>query len=70
MKGDKGTCLFFDDEQIMVNKTKFDTKEHCDERIEDLLFLGVINPITRSYKCKVCGFWHTGKPEQVKKYSK
>lgn len=70
MKGDKGTCLFFDDEKNHVWKTKFDTKANCVTRINTLLSLGVTSPDTTTYKCKECGFWHLGKPEQAQKYSK
>lgn len=70
MKGDKGTCLFFDDEKNHVWKTKFDSKKNCQNRIDILLKLGATNIDTTFYKCKECGFWHLGKPEQAKKYSK
>jgi hypothetical protein len=69
MKGDKGTCFFFD-KADHVWKTKFDTKKNCEARIEILLKLGVTDPTTTSYKCKECGFWHLGKIEQSKKYGK
>lgn len=70
MKGAKGECLFFDEEKNMVNKTKFDTKINCQKRINTLLSIGVTNLETTTYKCKVCGFWHLGRPEQAQKYSK
>lgn len=70
MKGVKGECLFFDDEKNMVNKTKFDTKENCQNRINTLLSIGVTNVNTTTYKCGKCGFWHLGRPEQAQKYSK
>ena len=70
MKGDKGTCLFFDDEKNHVWKTKFDTKKNCLERINTLVSLGVAAPDTTAYKCKECGFWHLGRVEQAQKYGK
>ena len=70
MKGDKGTCLFFDEENNMVNKTKFDSRKNCDLRIQVLIGIGAYPISTVSYKCKKCGFWHPGKEEQAKKYSK
>lgn len=70
MKGDKGICIFFSNDGEMVNKTKFDTQDNCLARINSLLHLGVVSSDTTTYKCKECGFWHLGKPEQAKKYSK
>ena len=70
MKGAKGECLFFDDDKDMVYKTKFDTESNCVARINTLLGLGVADPETTTYKCKECGFWHLGLPEQAKKYGK
>ena len=70
MKGDIGVCLFFSEDGEMVNKTKFVTKGNCVERINVLLKLGVCDPETISYKCKTCGDWHLGKPEQAVKFGK
>lgn len=70
MKGAKGECLFFDEDKEMVYKTKFDTKVNCIAKINSLLRLGVIDPETTTYKCKECGDWHLGRPEQAVKYGK
>lgn len=70
MKGDKGTCLFFAEDGEIVNKTKFDTKVNCVDRINVLLKLGVVDPEATTYKCKTCGDWHLGRPEQAVKFGK
>ena len=67
MKGDKGICQFFDDGELIL-RTKFDTQKNCQARIETLLHICATKPNTQAYKCKECGFWHSGDPMQNEKY--
>ena len=69
MKGSKGECLFFENKE-MVYKTKFDTEKNCQARIKSLIGIEVLKEDTVAYKCKVCGFWHLGKPIEAAQYGK
>ena len=69
MKGDIGICLFFDDGE-MINKTKFKTDEFCQERIDTLIRLEVIDDDQIPYKCKNCNTWHMGHIDHIEKFSK
>lgn len=69
MKGDKGICMFFSNNNL-VQKTKFDTKENCQERIDTLISIGAYDFSTKPYKCKECKDWHMGNEKQRKDFSK
>jgi len=69
MKGEKGICSIGIGSD-MVSRTKFDTKKHTQESYDFHISMGFIKPDYVIYHCKICGFWHFGKPEWVKQYSK
>jgi len=71
MKGDKGNCQIIEvDTGKMILKTKFDTQENCQSRINMLLSLGTTHKDTITYKCKECNFWHLGTLVNKEKYGK
>ena len=69
-RDEKGTCLYFSDDDEMINKTKYRTSELCQARINVLLKLGVTPVGTIPYICMVCKSWHIGRPGQPEKYGK
>lgn len=66
-KGEKGSCQFSDNGKI-VSKTKFDTKENCQSKINSLLSISIVTNDTKPYKCKECKMWHMGKLADIEKY--
>jgi len=68
MKGDKGTCTAGELTEP-IRRTKFNTKENCENYTNSLIALNILPQDTVIYKCKVCECWHSGKPEWAKLYS-
>lgn len=69
MKGDKGVCTA-GELTDPLRRTKFNTRENCENHMKSLQLLGVLPMDTVIYKCKVCDHWHSGKSEWAKLYSK
>lgn len=70
MKGNKGTCQIFADNGKLILKTKFDTEQNSQNRINVLLSVSAAKPDTTTYKCKTCNFWHLGTLEEKQTYGK
>lgn len=68
MKGSRGMCIA-GEITFPIRRTKFNSKENCENYAQPLIDLNILPKDTIIYKCNVCGFWHNGKPEWAKLYS-
>jgi len=61
MKGEKGVCLAGEIPN-QIRRTKFNTEVNATIACNSHKGFGFISQDYVVYKCKVCGFWHFGKP--------
>jgi hypothetical protein len=67
MKGECGICIS-DETPNAIRRTKFSKQQDCQDALDSLKNMGVVDDDQVVYKCKVCKMYHFGKPEWVEKF--